>query len=223
MNNWITWRGPIVGFAVAAMLLVAGIGSLIAAGDLNEASEGQATASALTKAAANIELAWYQAMGADALAATGEAPDEAQGFYDGAINLYNEAKAVLSAAGVTQIDQALAGSDEGLASMTQAFEGTLQLAATQGAEAATAHHLQNTVAIYNAVDPAVDGLATIAEAADAKLQSSLDSGASTLRWLSIFSLLIAAAGLAYAAYSAWTVYQKETAAAEQPAQLREAA
>jgi hypothetical protein len=226
MSNWIVWRGPAALFALAAVLAIASFISLMAAGDANEASDGQATVAALTRAAADIELAWYQAMGADALAATGERPAEARDFYNGAINLYNEAKAVLAAAEVEQIDQALAGSDAGIAGMTQAFEGTLQLAASGNIPAATQNHFDLTInQIYNNVDPAVEGLAMVAAAADAKLQSSLDSGASTLRWFSVFTLIIAAAGLAYAAYNGWTVYQSEaqSASSSEQAQARKAA
>jgi hypothetical protein len=220
-----SWRNPAAVIVVSAMLFVAGFASMIAAGDLNEASDGQATASALTRAAANMELAWYQLIGADALAATGAAPAEAQGFYDAAIELYNESKAVLSAAGVEQIDQAVAGSDQGLAGMTQAFQGTLQLAASGDIAAATQSHLQNTGAIYEAVDPALEGLMTIAGIADSRLQESLDSGAGSLRLLGIFSLIIASLGAAFAAYSGWTVYQQQSKgeAGEKPQQMSKAA
>lgn len=225
MTKLMPWRSPATLFALAAILAIASWMSLMAAGNANEASDAQATTSALTHAAANIELAWYQAMGADALAATGEAPAEAQGFYDGAINLYNSARTVLLEAKVEQINQALAGSDQGLAGLSQAFQGTLQLAASGDIAAATQNHLQNTVTIYNSVDPAIEGLDTIAGLADAKLQSSLDSGASTLRWFSVFTLIVAAAGIAYAAYGAWTVYQdqQKAEAVSEPVGMRKAA
>ena len=226
MTRWMPWRGPAIFLALSVMLMVSGLGTLMAAGDANEASDGQATASVLARAAADLELAWFQAMGADALAATGEAPLQSQGIYDGAINLYNQAKAVLAAAGVEQIDMALAGSDQGLQAMGQAFQQTLQLAETEGPAAATQHHLDITVVqIYNDVDPAVQGLKVVAGIADSRLQSSLDSGASTLRWFSVFTLIFAAAGLAWTAYSGWNVYRGEriAAAAEQPEQVRKAA
>ena len=206
MSNWISWRNPAAIFAVAAMLAVAAISSLLAASDLNEASDGQATVGALTRAASNIELAWYQAMGADALAVAGTAPDEAQGFYDGAITLYDESKAVLAAADIPEIDQALAGSDQGLLAMNASFAGTLALAENGDIQGATDNHMVNTFAIYNQVDPAVEGLALVALAADAKLQSKMDSGATKLRAVSIAGLVFAIFG---AVYAGWLVYRRD--------------
>jgi hypothetical protein len=225
MSNWISWRNPAVVAVVAAMLAVAAIVSLLAASDLNEASDGQAIVSGLTQAAANIELAWYQAMGADALAATGQAPDEAQGFYDSAINLYNQNKAVLASVGIAEIDQAMAGSDQGLAGMTQAFAGTLALAGDGQIAEATANHLNASGAIYSQVDPAVEGLALVAQAADAKLQSKMDAGATKLRAISIIGLFVAAFGAAYAGWLAYTSRKEEAtgAMAEESAQFEKAA
>ena len=213
MIFWKNWRNPITIFALAGMLTVAAIITLVAAGDLNEASDAQVQIGALSKAAADLELAWFQAMGADALAATGQAPDESQGFYDGAINLYNSSKAVLSAAGIPELDQALAASDQGLDVMNAAFVGTMALAAAGDVVAATDNHMNVTIALYNNVDPAVKGLALVAQAADARLEAKLNSGATTLRVLSGFSLAIAAMGAAFAGWAVWAVYRRRDDAA----------
>lgn len=213
MFIWTKWRNPIAVFAVTGMLAAAAIVSMIAAGDLNEASDAQVTVGALSKAAADFELAWFQAMGADALAATGQAPDESQGFYDGSINLYNSSKAVLSAAGISQINQALAASDQGLAVMNAAFAETMRLAASGDVASATDNHMDGTVALYGRVDPAVKGLALVAQAADARLEARMNSGAAKLRLMSGLSLAIAAMGALFAGWTAWSMYRREDDAA----------
>lgn len=216
MSNLISWRNPAAIFVVAAMLGVAAVVSLIAASDLNEASDGQATVGALTRAAANVELAWYQAMGADALAVSGTANAEAEGFYAGAINLYDENRAVLAAAGITEIDQALAGSDQGIALMNEAFAGTVALSSAGMIQDATDNHMDATIAIYDNVDPAVQGLALVAQAADAQLQSEMNSGATKLRSVSIVGLVIAAFG---ALYGGWLIYRRDDEAVEVTAEV----
>lgn len=209
MSNWTKWRNPIAGFAVAGMLAFTAIAVFMATGDMNDAADAQVQIGALSSAAADLELAWFQAMGADALAATGQAPDESQGFYDGAINLYNSSKAVLASAGISQIDQALAASDQGLAATTAAFNETMRLAAAGDIVAATDNHMDSTVVLYGSVGPAVEGLAQIAQAADAKLFSSMNSGAATLRTLFGAGLAVAALGAAFAAWSAWAIYSRK--------------
>lgn len=213
------WRNPIAMFAIAGMLIAAGIVFMMAASDLNEAADGDVEIGALSHAASDFELAWFQLMGADALAATGEAPDEAQGFYDGGLNLYNSSKAVLSAAGIPEIDQALAASDQGLAATNAAFDETMQLALAGDVEAATANHMNATVALYGDVDPAVDGLAQVADAASASLQDEINSGASQARIMSGLSLVFAIAGAIFAGWTAYTLYRKEeeVQGVEQPA------
>lgn len=216
MFIWTKWRNPIAVFTVSAMLTAAAILTVITASDLNEASDASVQIGALSKAAADLELAWFQAMGADALAATGQAPDEAQGFYEGAINLYDSSKVVLAAAGIPEINQALAASDQGLAGMTAAFAQTMALAPVS-VEQATQNHLAAAGAIYNSVDPAVKGLAQVAQAADAHLVSEMNSGATKLRIMAGLSFVIAAAGAAFAGWSAWSIYRREddeSAAAE---------
>ena len=229
MFIWNKWRNPIAVFAVAGMLTVAAISSMIAAGDLNEASDAQIQIGALSQAAAGVELAWFQAMGADALAATGEAPAESQGFYDGAINLYNANKAVLSAAGVSEIDQALGASDQGIAAMNVAFDETMALARAGNIAAATANHMDGTVALYGSVDPAVKGLALVAQGADALLVSEMNSGAFKLRLLSGISLAFAAMGGLFAGWTTWSIYrgrgrkENEAASASEPSSWERAA
>lgn len=209
MSKWMNWRNPVAGFAVAGTLSVVAIAIFILASDLNEASDAQGTVGALSSAAAGVELAWFQAMGADALAATGQAPDESQGFYDGAINLYNSSKAVLAAAGVSQIDQALAASDQGLVAADAAFVETMRLAATGDVVAATNNHMDSTVVLYGSVDPAVKGLALVAQAAEAKLASSLNSAAKTLRVLFGVGIAAAAIGAFFAGWAVWAIYKDE--------------
>jgi hypothetical protein len=206
------WRNQLVDVAVVGMLVAAGVASSMASSDINEAAEAQVQIGALSKAAADFELAWFQAMGADALAATGQAPDEAQGFYDGAINLYNSSKAVLASAGIPEIDQALAASDQGLAVMNQAFAGTMAYAAAGDVASATANHMNGTVVLYGNVDPAVEGLTLVAQAADAQLVAEMNSGASKLRLMSTLSFVVAAFGAAFAGWSAWSIYRKEGSA-----------
>ena len=203
------WRNQLVLAAVVGMLVVAGVASLIAANDLNEASEAQVQIGALSKAASDFELSWFQAMGADALAATGQAPAEAQGFYDGAINLYNTSKAVLASAGIPEINQALAASDQGLAVMNEAFRGTMAYAAAGDVASATANHMNGTVVLYGNVDPAVKGLSLVAQAADAQLVAEMSSGASQLRLISTLSFVIAAFG---AVFAGWSIFRKEARA-----------
>ena len=209
MSIWTNWRNPIAVIAIAGMLTVAGIASMMASTDLSDAADAQVKIGALSSAAAEVELAWFQAMGADALAATGQARAESQGFYDGSINLYNSSKAVLSSAGISQIDQALAASDQGLLAMDAAFNETMRIAATGDIEAATDNHMNSTVALYGNVDPAVKGLALVAQAADGKLEASMNSGASKLQLLSILSLVVAALGALFAGWTAWSVYRRE--------------
>jgi hypothetical protein len=228
MSIWKNWRTPIAMFAVSGMLVAAAVSMIITAGDTNEAADAGVQLGALSQAAAGVELAWFQAMSADALAATGQAPDESQGFYDGAINLYNGNKAVLQAAGVAEIDQALAASDQGLAVMSQAFTGTRALAESGNVAAATANHLDATVALYGNVEPAVKGLALVAQAADAELESRLNSGAANLRLLSGLSLAVAALGAIFAGWTAAMIYRKEddeagSVATEQPTSWERAA
>lgn len=232
MSIWTKWRNPIAIFAVTAMLAVAAYGSLAAASDINEAADAQVSIGALSDAASDLELAWFQAMGADALAATGEAPAEAQGFYDGAIELYDSSKLVLSAAGIEQIDQALAGSDQGLVAMNAAFAETMRLANEEGnVAAATANHMDNTVALYSNVDPAVKGLALVAQAADARLEAKMNSGASSLRLLGWLSVAVVAIGAAFAGWTAWSIYRRDDEAemasgsgsSEQPESMERAA
>ena len=203
------WRNQLVLTADVGMLVVAGVASLMAASDLNEASEAQVQIGALSKAASEFELAWFQAMGADALAATGQAPAEAQGFYDGAINLYNTSKAVLASAGIPEINQALAASDQGLAVMNEAFRGTMAYAAAGDVASATANHMNGTVVLYGNVDPAVKGLSLVAQAADAQLVAEMSSGASQLRLISTLSFVIAAFG---AVFAGWSIFRKEARA-----------
>ncbi len=206
------WRNPLVVVVVVGMLFAAGIASSMASNDLTDAAKADVQIGALSKAASNFELAWFQAMGADALAATGQAPDEAQGFYDGAINLYNSSKAVLASAGIPEIDQALAASDQGLAVMNAAFAGTMAFAAVGDVASATANHMNGTVVLYGNVDPAVKGLSLVAQAADAQLVSEMNSGASKLRLMSTLSLVVAALVAAFAGWSAWTIYRREESA-----------
>ena len=209
MSIWTKWRNPIAIFAVTAMLAVAAYGSLAAAGDINEAADAQVSIGALSSAASDLELAWFQAMGADALAATGEAPAEAQGFYDGAINLYNSSKLVLAAAGIEQIDQALAGSDQGLDAMNAAFAETTRLAATGDVAAATSNHMDNTLVLYDNVAPAVEGLGLVAQTADARLEAKMNSGASSLRLLGWLSVAVVALGAIFAGWTAWSIYRRD--------------
>lgn len=209
MSIWTKWRNPIAIFAVAAMLAVAAYGSLTAAGDINEAADAQVSIGALSNAAADLELAWFQLMGADALAATGEAPAESQGFYDGGLELYNSSKAVLAAAGIEQIDQALAGSDQGLVAMNAAFDGTMQLAAAGDVAGATNNHIDNTLVLYDNVAPAVEGLGLVAQAADARLESSMNSGASSLRLLGWLSVGVVAIAAMFGGWSAWSIYRRD--------------
>ena len=209
MYVWKKWQNPVVLSVVAVMLAVSAYAVFATASDLNDASDAQVQIGALSKAASDIELAWYQAMGADALAATGEAADEAQGFYDGAINLYNSAKVVLSAAGIEQIDHAMAGSDQGLAAMNVAFAETARLASLGQVEAATDNHLNNNVAIYGNVDAAIDGLGLVAAAADERLAARMNGGAADLRMLGWISSFVVALGAAFAGWTAWSIYKRE--------------
>lgn len=209
MFLWTVWRNPIAVFAVVAVLAVASYATFAAASEVNEAADGQMEIGAVAKAAADLELAWFQAMGADALAATGQAPDEAQGFYDGAINLYNSSKVVLSAAGIDEVNQALAGSDQALVVMNQAFEVTKQLAANGDVVGATRNHMDNTVVLYSNVEPAVKGLAQIAQAGDARLEARLDNGATDLRIFGWISAVVAAMGAAFAGWTAWSIYRRD--------------
>ncbi len=225
MFLWNKWRNPIAMFAVAGMLIAAGIVFMMAAGDVSDAADGNVQIGALSQAAEDFELAWFQIMHADAVAATGNAEAEARGFYDGGLNLYNSSKAVLSAAGRTQIDQAIAASDQGLAAAGAAFEQTIALANTGDIEGATDNHLAANVGLYGQVDPAVKGLAQIAQAADAELKTKLDNGASQLRIMSSLSLAVAIAGAVFAGWTAWSVYRKEDEeqAVERPASMERAA
>ncbi len=191
------------------MLAVAAYGSLAAAGDINEAADAQVSIGALSTAASDLELAWFQVMGADALAATGQAPAESQGFYDAGIELYNSSKLVLSAAGIEQIDQALAGSDQGLVAMNAAFAGTMALAANSDVAGATSNHMDNTLVLYDNVAPAVEGLGLVAQAADARLEAKMNSGASSLRLLGWLSAGVVALAALFAGWSAWSIYRRE--------------
>ena len=214
MFIWAKWRNPIALSVVAVMLAVAAFASFAAASDIDDAADGSVQIGAISKAAADIELAWFHMMGADALAATGEAPAEAQGAYDAGMNLYNSSKAVLAAAGKEPIDQALAGSDQGLVAMNAAFAGTMQLAELQGPAAATANHMDATLLIYNNVEPAVKGLGQIAQAADAELVAKMNNGASDLRLLGWVSAGVVALAAMFTAWSAWSIYRKEDDEAE---------
>lgn len=213
---------------VTAMLAIAAYALIAASSDMKDAAGAQVKIGALSKAAADMELAWFQAMGADALAATGEAPDESQGFYDGAINLYNSSKVVLSAAGIEQIDVALAASDQGLAGMNAAFAETMRIAATGNVVAATDNHMDNTVVLYNTVEPAVKGLGQVAQAADARLEARMIAGASDLNLAGWISVFIGVIGAMFAGWSGWSIYRRESdaakmAAVDEPASMDKAA
>lgn len=231
MVIWKTWRSPIVVFAVTAMLAVSAYASFEVAADVNDAADGGAQLGAISKAAADVELAWFQLMGADALAATGQAPAEAQGFYDAGINLYNSSKAVLSAAGKEPINQALAGSDQGLLAMNAAFAGTMALAASGDVAAATGNHMDGTLLLYGSVEPAVKGLAQVAQVADGQLEARMDNGAANLRIFAWISVVVVAMGAAFAGWSAWSIYRREeeeeagdaSVSSEQPASWERAA
>ena len=93
--------------------------------------------------------------------------------------------------------------------MNAAFEGTMALAAVGDVVGATANHMDNTVALYGSVDPAVKGLALVAQAADAKLEAALDSGASSLRLLGWISVAVVAMAAAFTGWSAWSIYRRE--------------
>ncbi len=209
MSQLFKWRNPIAVFAVSMMLAVTVYASFAAAGDINDASDGGVQLGAISKAAADIELAWFQMMGADALAATGHAPAEAQGFYDAGLDLYNSSKAVLAAAGKEPIDQALAGSDQALVAMNAAFAGTMELAKSGNIEAATANHMDGTVLLYGNVEPAVKGLAQVGQVADGQLAARLNNGAADLRLLGSVSAAIVAMGALFAGWSAWSIYRRE--------------
>lgn len=209
MSIWNKWRNPIVVFAITAMLGLSAYVSFAAASDVNDAADGGAQIGAVAKAAADFELAWFQMMGADALAATGQAPDEAQGFYDGAINLYNSSKAVLAAADREPINMALAASDQGLVAMNAAFAQTMALAANGDIVGATNNHMDGTVVLYGNVDPAVKGLAQVAQAGEADLQTRLTSGADELQVFGWITIAVAALAAGFAGWTAWTIYRRE--------------
>ncbi len=203
------WRNPIVIFAISVMLAVTVYASFAAAGDINDAADGGVQIGAISKAAADFELAWFQMMGADALAATGEAPAEAQGFYDGGLALYNQSKAVLQAADREPINLAIAGSDQALVMMNAAFEGTMALAASGDIAAATSNHMDGTVVLYSNVEPAVKGLAQVGVVGDERLTARLNSGAADLRMLGWISVAVVALGAVFAGWSAWSIYRRE--------------
>lgn len=209
MILWNKWRNPIVVVAVAVMLAVSTYASFAVASDVNDAADGGIQLGAISKAAADVELAWTQMIGADALAATGQASAEAQASFDSATNLYNSSKAVLAAADKDPINQALAGSDQGLVLMNDAFAGTMDLAKTGEIARATANHTGGVLVLYASVEPAVKGLAQVGQAADLQLKARMDNGAADLRLLGWISAAVVALGAAFAGWSAWSIYRRD--------------
>ena len=76
------WRNSIAVLAVSAMLVVASVVFFTAAGDVNEASDSIAQISGLETAVDGVDTGWSYMVRADALAATGEAPEEARVLFD---------------------------------------------------------------------------------------------------------------------------------------------
>ncbi len=214
MFLWKKWRNPIAVFAVTAMLGLAAYGAIEASGDLSDAAGGQVQISQWAVAASDVELAWNEAVGADALAATGQAPAESQASFDAAIARYNSGKAILSTTGIEQVDLALAGTDQGLAALTASFNGTLALAASGDVAAATGNHMANTLAVFTGVQPAVQGLGQVSQAATVRLEGRMDSGASSLQLLGWISAAVVAIGAAFTGWSVWSIYRKDEEEAE---------
>ncbi len=202
------WRNPMAVFAVSAMLAVAVFTIFTAAADVDEAADSTVKIAGLSEAAAAVESGWSLMMRADALAATGQAPAEAQAMFDQGQATYNAGKLALSTAGIEQVDQALAGTDQGLAGMIQSFGGTMQLAQVDVGRA-TANHLTNSAGILANVQPAIVGLGQVVAAGDDRLVTRLNNGGSTLRLIAWLSAAVAALGMAFAAWSAWSMNRRE--------------
>jgi hypothetical protein len=81
----------------------------------------------------------------------------------------------------------------------------MRLAAAGDIVGVTDNHMDQTVALYAGVDPAVKGLALVAQAADARLVPKMNSGAASLRTLFGVSIAVGAIGALFAGWSAWAI------------------
>ena len=204
------WRNSIAVLAVSAMLVVASVVFFTAAGDVNEASDSIAQISGLETAVDGVDTGWSYMVRADALAATGEAPEEARVLFDTGLATYEGSKLALASVGIAQIDQALAGTDQGLASLTQSFEGTMQLAEMGDVASAAQNHVTNTLAVLEGVQPAIVGLGQIVDAANLELGTQLNDGGTTARQVGALGGAVAAFGILFAAWTAWSASRRES-------------
>ncbi|GEM_PF-2754692 len=222
------WWPYVGGAALTAVLVAVSAVGIAAAGSIGSVRDAHLYVKSLDGAVQGVQSAWSQAVYADSLAASGLA-DAAQGQFEQARQSLLGHAAVLSAAGIEEVDAATAALGAGFAALEGSFKGTVSLANAGGTALAAANHTGNTLAVSTSMTPVFVGLDAMSSVAHAEIVNGLKSGAATLRWVSIAG--VSAGGVALIvlvlAAAIWSrraaSSQESTPASDERSRLRTAA